>query len=68
MKMEQTQCCETSAIKHKRPENNPNDYTRNSEHGESFKSKTGILLPMIVVRKQIKNKLGGETATLNLEA
>jgi hypothetical protein len=28
MKMEQTQCSETSAIKHHTPENNPKDYTR----------------------------------------
>jgi hypothetical protein len=28
MKMEQTQCSETSAIKHHTPENNPKGYTR----------------------------------------
>jgi hypothetical protein len=28
MKMEQTQCSETSAIKHHTPENNPKDYTQ----------------------------------------
>jgi hypothetical protein len=39
MKMEHTQCCETSAIKHHAPENDPKDYMRNSEHGESLKSR-----------------------------
>jgi hypothetical protein len=38
MKMEQTQCSQTSAIKHHTPVNNPKDCTRHSEHGESFKS------------------------------
>jgi hypothetical protein len=28
MKMEQTQCSETSVIKHRTPENNPKDLTR----------------------------------------
>jgi hypothetical protein len=39
MKMEQTQCSETSAIKHHTPENNPKGYTRHTEHGESLKSR-----------------------------
>jgi hypothetical protein len=30
MKMEQTECSETSAIKNYTPENNPKDYTRNT--------------------------------------
>jgi hypothetical protein len=42
MKMEQTQCSETSAIKHHTPENNPKDYTRHTAHGESLKSRTLI--------------------------
>jgi hypothetical protein len=33
------QCSETSAIKHHTPENNPKGYTRQTEHGESFKSR-----------------------------
>jgi hypothetical protein len=40
MKMEQTQCSETSAIKHHTQENNPKGYTRHTEHGESLKSRT----------------------------
>jgi hypothetical protein len=39
MKMEQTQCSETSAIKHHTPGNNPKDYTQHLEHGESLKSR-----------------------------
>jgi hypothetical protein len=39
MKMEQTQCFETSAIKHHTPGNNPKDYTQRSEHCESLKSR-----------------------------
>jgi hypothetical protein len=38
MKMEQTQCSKTSAIKHHTPENNPKGYTRHTEHSESLKS------------------------------
>jgi hypothetical protein len=39
MKMEQTQCSETSAIKHHTLENNPKGYTRHTENGESLKSR-----------------------------
>jgi hypothetical protein len=42
MKMEQTQCSETSVIKHHTPENNPKGYTRHTEHGESLDSRTVI--------------------------
>jgi hypothetical protein len=38
MKMEQTQCFETSAIKHHTPGNKTKDYTQHSVHGESLKS------------------------------
>jgi hypothetical protein len=47
MKMDQTQCSETSAIKHNTPENNPKDYTRHSEHGESLKSRDIISYHML---------------------
>jgi hypothetical protein len=40
MKMEQTQCSETSAIKHHTPGDNPKDYTQHSEHGDSLISRT----------------------------
>jgi hypothetical protein len=32
MKMEQTQCSETSAIKHHKPDNNPKGYTRHNKY------------------------------------
>jgi hypothetical protein len=44
MKMEQTQCSETSAIKHHTPENNPKCYTRHTKHGESLKSRIIIII------------------------
>jgi hypothetical protein len=36
MKMETTQCSETSAIKHHKRGNSPKGYTQHSEHGESL--------------------------------
>jgi hypothetical protein len=39
MKMEQTQCSETSVIEHHTPGNNPKDYTQHLEYGESLKSR-----------------------------
>jgi hypothetical protein len=46
MKMEQTQCSETSAIKHHTPENNPKGYTQHTEHSESLKSR--IIAPIYI--------------------
>jgi hypothetical protein len=42
MKMKQTQCSKTSAIKHHTPVNNPKDYTQHSEQGESLQSRDSI--------------------------
>jgi hypothetical protein len=39
MKMEQTQCPETSAINHHTLSNNPEDYTQHLEQGESLRSR-----------------------------
>jgi hypothetical protein len=39
MKMEQTECSETSAYKNQMPGNYPEDNIQHSEHGESLKSK-----------------------------
>jgi hypothetical protein len=39
MKMEQTQCPETSVIEHHTPGNNPKDNTQHLERGESLKSR-----------------------------
>jgi hypothetical protein len=38
MKMEETQCSETSTIKRHTTGNNPKVYTQHSEHSESLKS------------------------------
>jgi hypothetical protein len=40
MKMEQTECSETSAYKIQTPGNYPEESIRHSEHGESLKSRT----------------------------
>jgi hypothetical protein len=39
MKMEQTECSETSALKIQTPGNNPEESIQNLEHGESLKSR-----------------------------
>jgi len=39
MKMEQTECSETSAYKIQRPENYPEESIKDSEQGESLKSR-----------------------------
>jgi hypothetical protein len=44
MKMEQTQCSETSALKHHTPGNNPKDYTQHLEHSGSLKSRSSDTL------------------------
>jgi hypothetical protein len=49
MKMEQTQCFETSAIKHHTPKNNQKGYTRHSEHGESLESRMAISLSVQII-------------------
>jgi hypothetical protein len=48
MKLEQTQCSETSAIKHHTPENNPKGYTRHTEQDESLKSRCFSYLTMLL--------------------
>jgi hypothetical protein len=75
MKMEQTQCSETSAIKHHTPENNPKGYTRHTEHGESLKSRTikslgiivlhGVRLPAMEKMNKSSSFLISETLTVN---
>jgi hypothetical protein len=41
MKMEQTECSETSAFKIQMPRNYPEESIQHSEHGESLKSGIG---------------------------
>jgi len=45
MKMEQTECSETSAYKIQTPGNYPKESIQRSEHGESLKSRTEISPP-----------------------
>jgi len=40
MKLEQTECSETSAHKIQTPGNNPEESTQHLEHGKSLKSRT----------------------------
>jgi hypothetical protein len=44
MKMEQTECSEKSAYKIQTPGNHPEENIQRTEHGESLKSKTLILI------------------------
>jgi len=39
MKMEQTECSETSAYKHQTPGNYPKESIQHTEHGKSLKSR-----------------------------
>jgi hypothetical protein len=65
MKMEQTQCSETSQIIHHTPGNNPKDYTQNLEHGESLKSRNPIsFLLQTDVRGLYKRKQPNKSADL----
>jgi len=43
MKMEQTECSETSAYKFQTPDNYPEESIQYSEHGESLKSRIGLI-------------------------
>jgi hypothetical protein len=65
MKMEQTQCSETSDIKHLTPENNPKDYTRHSEYSESSKSRR-TLHDLFRELKFMFWKLRGSTANFQI--
>jgi hypothetical protein len=44
MKLEQTECSETLAYKIHTPGNHPEESIQHSEHGESLKSRIGIIL------------------------
>jgi hypothetical protein len=43
MKMEQTECSETSAYKIQTPGNYPEENIQHTEHGESLKSRSTVL-------------------------
>jgi hypothetical protein len=44
MKLEQTECFETSAYKIQTPQNSPEESIQHSEHGEILKSRTYMIL------------------------
>ena len=48
MKLEQTECSETSAYKIQTPGNYPEESIQHSEHGESLKSRVHILFYFIL--------------------
>jgi hypothetical protein len=45
MKMEQTECSETSSFKIQTPGNYPDESIQHSEHGESLKSRIQVFVP-----------------------
>jgi len=49
MKMEQTECSETSAYKIQTPGNYPEESIQHSEHGESLKSRSTTNFPIFTV-------------------
>jgi hypothetical protein len=51
MKMEQTECSETSAYEIQTPGNYPEESIQNLEHGESLKSRMLQDVPFMAVRK-----------------
>ena len=53
MKMEQTQCSETSAYKIQTPGNYPEESIQHTEYGESLKSRTFFIVYLRVRRLEI---------------
>ena len=51
MKMEQTECSETSAYKIQTPGNYPEENIQHTEHGESLKSRSILILPRLGIRE-----------------
>jgi hypothetical protein len=51
--MEQTQCSETSVIKHHTPGNNPKDYTQHLERGKSLKSRICRICSFFVCKTEV---------------
>jgi len=49
MKMEPTECFETSAYKIQKPGNYPEESIQHSEHGESLKSRIKYLVVLLLV-------------------
>ena len=61
MKMEQTECSETSSHKIQTPDNHPKARIQHSEHGESLKSsiKAGLYSAQIGSRLQVDRRIRG---------
>jgi hypothetical protein len=51
MKMEQTECSETSAYKIQTHGNYPEENIQHTEHGESLKSRSILILPRLAIRE-----------------
>jgi len=51
MKMEQTECSETSAYKIQRPRNYPEENIQHTEHGESLKSRLKFFVCVFVSQR-----------------
>jgi len=49
MKMEQTECSETSAYKIQTPGNYPEESIQHSEHSGSLKSRNLLFIPLLTV-------------------
>jgi hypothetical protein len=67
MKLEQTECSETSAYKIQTPGNYPEENIQHSQHGESLKSRISFLLhkehnPPPPITQQPLMQFGGKTA------
>jgi predicted RNase H-like nuclease (RuvC/YqgF family) len=71
MKMKQTHCSETSAIKHHTLLNNPKDYTQHSQQGESLKSRDSMFSNstnrICCLQRDKKNRLSEEAEELRQE-
>jgi len=54
MKVEQTECCETSAYKIQMPGNYPEESIQHTEHSESLKSRiiTHLLINVYIITSQ----------------
>jgi len=52
MKMEQTECSETSAYKIQTPGNYPEERIQHTEHSESLKSRVTVLLTVLLTRTE----------------
>jgi hypothetical protein len=57
MKMEQTECSETSAYKIQTPGNYPEESIQHSEHGESLTSRITKICPQQAIKMKVWNQI-----------